>query len=163
MGHDHTFACKLVWTGASRGPITDYATYSREYVVEIEGKPPLRGSAAAVYRGDDSLHNPEDWLVAGLSGCHCLSYLAHAARAGVVVVAYEDSAFGRMALQDGKMRFVEVTLAPKVTIAAGSDEAKARALHEKAHADCFIANSVNFPVSNAPEIVVLGPREEGAV
>ncbi|WP_394850352.1 OsmC family protein [Pendulispora brunnea] len=163
MGQEHTFACKLVWTGAERGPLTDYASYSREYVVEMEGKPPIRGSAAPVYRGDASLHNPEDWLVAALSGCHCLSYLAHCARAGIVVVAYEDAAFGRLALRDGKMRFTEVTLSPKVTILVkagqvkdGSDEAKAHALHEKAHADCFIANSVNFPVRNEPTILVQG-------
>ena len=31
--------------------------------------------------------------------------------------------------------------------------AKAKALHEKAHKVCFIANSVNFPVRNEPEIV----------
>ncbi|WP_394839645.1 OsmC family protein [Pendulispora rubella] len=156
MGQEHTFACKLVWTGAERGPLTDYASYSREYVVEMEGKPPMRGSAAPVYRGDASLHNPEDWLVAALSGCHCLSYLAHCARAGIVVVAYEDAAFGRLALRDGKMRFTEVTLAPRVTIRKGSDETKAHALHEKAHADCFTANSVNFPVRNEPAVIVVG-------
>jgi organic hydroperoxide reductase OsmC/OhrA len=44
-------------------------------------------------------------------------------------------------------------LHPKVTIAAGSDAAKARTLHGAAHAKCYIANSVNFPVECAPEIV----------
>ncbi len=50
----------------------------------------------------------------------------------------------------------EVILRPRVTVAAGSDLDKARALHEKAHADCFVANSVNFPVRNEPEIVADG-------
>jgi len=156
MSRDHLFACKLVWSGASGGPVKDYASYSREYAVEIEGKPLLRGSAAAMFRGDASLHDPEDLLMASLSGCHCLSYLALAARAGIEVVAYEDAARGRMAFYEGKMRFVEVVLAPKVTLAAGSDTEKARTLHEKAHAECFIANSVNFPVKNEPEIVIAG-------
>jgi len=33
-----------------------------------------------------------------------------------------------------------------------SDEAIARDLHERAHAECFIANSVNFPVRHEPVI-----------
>jgi organic hydroperoxide reductase OsmC/OhrA len=80
-----------------------------------------------------------------------LSYLHLCASAGIEVVAYEDQASGKMALRDRKMRFVEVMLAPKVTIAAGDLE-KARALHEEAHATCFIANSVNFPVLHTPTV-----------
>ena len=40
-----------------------------------------------------------------------LSYLADCARAGIEVIAYEDQASGTMAAKDGRMRFVEVTLA----------------------------------------------------
>jgi organic hydroperoxide reductase OsmC/OhrA len=67
------------------------------------------------------------------------------------VIAYEDQASGMMAVKDGRVRFVEVTLAPKVTIGAG-DLARVRALHAKAHEDCFIENSVNFPVLNMPTV-----------
>jgi len=149
--HEHHFACHLTWTGASRGPTTSYDAYSRELLVEIEGKPPLVGSSAAVFRGDAKIHNPEDLLVAALSECHCLAYLALAARAGIVVVAYEDRATGTLARIDGKFRFREVTLRPRVSLAAGSSVERAQALHEKAHGECFIANSVNFPVQNQPE------------
>jgi organic hydroperoxide reductase OsmC/OhrA len=45
-------------------------------------------------------------------------------------------------------------LHPRVTISAGSDAEKARALHTRAHSICFIANSVNFEVRNEPEILV---------
>jgi organic hydroperoxide reductase OsmC/OhrA len=46
-----------------------------------------------------------------------------------------------------------MTLHPQVTIEANSDEAKALALHEEAHHNCFIANSVNFPVKNVARII----------
>lgn len=151
MAHEHHFAARLIWTGAERGPVRDYDSYGREYRVEVEGKPPLEGSADPAFRGDPGKHNPEDLLVVALSACHMLSYLALCARADIEVVAYEDRASGRMAIKDRRMRFVEVTLAPKVTIAAGDLE-QARALHEKAHAACFIANSVNFPVLNMPTV-----------
>jgi organic hydroperoxide reductase OsmC/OhrA len=145
MAHEHHYAARLVWTGAERGSTKDYRSYAREYRVEIEGKPPLTGSADPTFLGDASKHNPEDLLVASLSACHMLTYLAECARAGIEVVAYEDRASGKMAFKDRKMRFVEVTLAPEVTIAAG-DLAQAEALHANAHDGCFIASSVNFPV-----------------
>ena len=49
--------------------------------------------------------------------------------------------------------FSRVVLHPKVTIAKGGDAAKGRQLHHPAHAKCYIANSVNFPVACEPEIV----------
>ena len=149
MAREHHFAARLTWTGATQGPTRDYESYSREYRVEVEGKPPIVGSSDPQFRGDASKHNPEDLLVVALSACHMLSYLHLCASAGIEVVAYEDQASGRMAIKDRKMRFVEVILAPKVTIAAGDPE-KATALHEEAHAACFIASSVNFPVLHTP-------------
>jgi organic hydroperoxide reductase OsmC/OhrA len=147
MAHVHHFSAKLTWTGAAKGPTSSYESYSRDHVIEVPGKPPLPGSADEVFRGDASRHNPEDLLVVSLSACHMLTYLAEAARAGVHVVAYSDEASGTMQLQDGKMRFTEVSLRPQVVIAKGGDPAQAHRLHERAHEHCFIANSVNFPVS----------------
>ena len=152
--HEHHFECRLTWTGAAQGGTTSYQAYSRDLLVEIEGKPPLRASSAPPFRGDASVHNPEDLLVAALAECHCLSYLALASRAGIVVVGYEDRANGVMARLDGKIRFRDVTLHPRVWVAPGTDIEEARALHDKAHSECFIASSVNFPVTNEPEILV---------
>jgi organic hydroperoxide reductase OsmC/OhrA len=146
MAHTHSYSAKVTWTGAVQGPTASYQSYSREYLVEIPGKPALRGSADATFRGDPTLHNPEDLLVVALSTCHMLSYFADCARAGIKVVAYEDQATGTMSMKDKKIRFTEVVLHPRVTISADSDADKAAALHEQAHEQCFIASSVNFPV-----------------
>jgi organic hydroperoxide reductase OsmC/OhrA len=151
---EHHFECRLEWTGAAKGPTRSYEAYDRTYRIEIEGKPALVGSSAAVFRGNPALHDPEDMLVAALSSCHCLSYLALAARAGLLVVAYRDRATGTMTRIGDRIRFREVTLRPRVWVAPGSDLERARELHHRAHEECFIANSVNFPVENEPEILV---------
>ena len=153
----HHFAARLRWTGAAAGPALDYATYSRDYVIDIDGKPPLRGSADAHFRGDPAWHNPEDLLVAALSACHLLSYLATCARAGIAVVAYDDDASGEMTLIDGKIRFREVMLRPRVAIADPARIDEAIALHDRAHAECFIANSVNFPVRHDATVTSAQP------
>jgi organic hydroperoxide reductase OsmC/OhrA len=72
-----------------------------------------------------------------------------------VVTDYVDHAEGWMdETPDGAGQFTRVLLRPKVTVATRSDVAKAKELHHEAHAMCFIARSVNFPVENEPEILV---------
>lgn len=153
MAKEHHYAVDLRWTGASQGPTSDYRSYSRAYEYSAEGKPPLAGSADPAFLGDASAYNPEDALVAALSACHMLTYLANCALGKVKVLAYEDRATGTMAQSGRGGRFIEVVLRPRVTISADSDIEKARQLHEAAHRECFIAQSVNFPVRHEPEIV----------
>ena len=154
MNHPHRYRVDVEWTG-NRGTGTDgYRNYSRNHVIRIPGKPDLAGSSDPAFRGDATRHNPEDMLVAALSACHMLSYLHMATVAGVVVVAYDDSAEGTMATEGDGGHFTEVVLRPVVTIRADSDPGKALAAHEAAHHACFIANSVNFPVRCEPRIVV---------
>lgn len=161
-GKRHRYEAKVVWTGAAEGPTRDYRTYSRAHRIEIAGKPPIEGSSDPAFLGDPSRHNPEDLLVASLSACHMLWYFHLCAVKGVVVTAYEDAAEGTMVEAPGpgdipgdiRGRMTEVVLHPKVTITAESDPEKARGLHERAHHECYIANSMNFPVRCEPEIVV---------
>ena len=147
---------------ASEGSLADgraenpplYRANSRAHEILAGGKPPIAGSADPAFRGDAARWNPEDMLVGSLSACHMLWYLHLCSVKGVTVLAYEDEAEGTMIEEPRNGRFAEVVLRPRVTIRAGSDPDRAAALHERAHADCFIANSMNFPVRCEPEIVV---------
>ncbi len=70
------------------------------------------------------------------------------------MLAYEDVAEGEMQeAPDGGGAFVRAVLRPRVTIASGCDADKAEALHHTAHAQCFIARSVSFPITCEAEIV----------
>jgi organic hydroperoxide reductase OsmC/OhrA len=149
---EHTYTTELHWAGNTGHGTTTYAGYDREHRIEIAGKPALVGSADPAFRGARDRHNPEELLVAALSACHMLSYLALCARAGVRVETYEDVATGTMIASGGGGRFTEVVLAPRVGIAPECDLGLARELHERAHAACFIASSCNFPVRHAAEV-----------
>jgi organic hydroperoxide reductase OsmC/OhrA len=155
MGHKHHYEIAMQWTGNKGTGTSGYRDYARDHEITAPGKPTLAGSAGRTFHGDASRWNPEDLLIAALSACHLLSYLHVCADAGVVVVAYTDHADGVMeTAPNGSGRFQSVTLRPRVTVAVGSDVALARDLHHSAHSKCFIANSVNFPVENEPEIVI---------
>lgn len=160
----HGYAVSVRWTGSRGAGTATYAGYDRAHEIRAEGKPVLPGSSDLRFRGDATRYNPEELLVASLSACHMLWYLHLCADAGIVVSEYEDAAVGRMELRgDGGGRFVEVVLRPSVTIRPEDDADAARALHERAYSQCFIASSVNFPVRCEPSFrLAAGSVVEGA-
>lgn len=156
MSRHHTYDCVVTWTGNRGSGTRGYRDYDRTHDVAAQGRPTLPGSADPAFRGEATRWNPEMLLVASLSQCHMLWYLHLAADAGVVVTDYVDQAMGTMVEQDdGSGQFVEVVLRPAVTVTQPSEVDLARQLHDRAHATCFIARSVNFPVRHEPTIVAL--------
>ena len=149
---EHAYVATVEWTGSAHGSTHAYESYSRAHEVRVADKSALELSADPTFRGDASRHNPEELLVASLASCHMLSFLALCARERIAVVTYEDRATGTMSERAGAGRFTEVTLHPHVTI-AGDQIERAQALHARAHEQCFIANSVNFPVACEPTTV----------
>ena len=143
-GPIHTFAATTVW----RGETTQRGSYSRDHVIEMNGKPDLAVSSGTAKLANHALHNPEDLLVGALASCHMLWYLALCAQAGVTVTEYLGHTEGEMEeTADGGGHFTRVVLRPVITLAAGSDEALADVQHHEAHELCFIAQSVNFPIT----------------
>lgn len=149
----HPYTLELEWQGDLGQGTSTYDGYSRRHVIRIPGKPDLVATADPMFRGDAALHNPEDLLLAALSGCHLLTYLALCARARVSVTSYRDSAAGTLQLtKDGGGHFTEVTLRPQVVVAEARMLEKAHHFHGEVHKYCFIARSVNFPVRCEPEV-----------
>jgi organic hydroperoxide reductase OsmC/OhrA len=153
MSQRHSYSVAVTWTGNTGTGTSGYRGYARSHEISASGKLAIPGSSDPAFRGDPSRWSPEELLVASLSACHKLWYLHLCAEAGIVVTAYTDEAVGVMEdSSDGSGQFVEVTLKPKVSIAVGCDRVEALALHHAAHAKCFIARSVNFPVACEPTI-----------
>ncbi|PON11645.1 peroxiredoxin [Candidatus Entotheonella serta] len=146
-GKTHSYQIKLRWTGNTGAGTSGYRAYERAHEISAPGKLPILGSSDPAFRGDAVRYNPEELLVASLAACHMLWYLHLCADHGIVVTGYTDQPRGQMLeAEDGGGRFTEVILQPLVTVRAGADLVLAEQLHERAHALCFIANSMNFPV-----------------
>jgi len=153
----HRYTVYVTWTGNEGAGTASYQGYSRAHRIESAGKTAIEGSADPGFRGDPTRWNPEELLLASLSACHKLWYLGLCAEAGIKVEAYEDAAEGIMVEEpSGAGQFTSALLRPRVTLRAGSDKTKAEALHARAHAMCFIARSVNFPVEHDATVLLLG-------
>ena len=154
MQNEHEYQIEVEWQGNRGTGTSGYRDYGRELVIRAAGKEELQGSADPTFRGDRGRWNPEELLVTALAQCHMLSYLHMAVRAGVVVTSYRDAAVGVMRQEGLGGEFTEVTLRPQVTVSGASMIDAARAAHRDAFENCFIARSVNFPVTHEPTITV---------
>jgi peroxiredoxin-like protein len=152
MGQQHIFEGTLHWSGGSHEDSQGKLKLARSFVVRFKDKPSIEGSSPVIFSGDDTRHNPETLMVASVMSCHHLTYLAVCERANIKVLEYNDSATGTLAIKDGKMRMVEIVLWPQVRIANAAQLEQARELHAKAHANCFMSNSVNFEIKVQPTV-----------
>ncbi len=146
------FEGTLSWEGQLDNQPFDYDHYNRSTSLAFAGGAQIRASAPAHFKGDDTRANPETLMLASLMQCHFLTFLAVASRAGLAVSAYTDHASGTLGMREGKMRYVEVRLRPRVRFVDAASAARLGELHDKAHANCFMANSVNFPVLVEPDL-----------
>ena len=147
----HHYALNVRWTGNLGSGTSTYRGYSRDHEYHGGEKAPIAGSSDPVFRGDATRYNPEELLVGALASCHMLWFLHQCAEAGVVVERYDDTPEGTLLeTEDGGGRFTEVVLHPRTAFREPVAPALLRQLHDRSHALCFLANSMNFPVRVEP-------------
>lgn len=137
----------VIW--ARNGADFGYKTYPRDHVWRFPNGVEVPGSAAPAYLGNPQRVDPEAAFVAALSSCHMLTFLALASNKGFVVDSYEDAAVGHLEKNaNGKLAITRVDLHPKIVYSGAKQPAAADLewLHDKAHKECFIANSVTTEV-----------------
>lgn len=126
-----------------------YQTYNRAHDWRFSAVT-VPASATKEYRGEAERVNPEEALVAALSSCHMLTFLAVAAKHKLSLDSYEDEAVGVLEKNpEGRLAVTRVTLKPRIVWSPGvtvTPELLAK-LHHDAHENCFIASSVKTQVS----------------
>ena len=137
-------------------PDFSYRTYNRAHVwkfesgIEVPGRasPANVPSTLAQAPGVD----PEEGFVAAISSCHMLWFLHVACTHKFIVDRYSDRAVGVLEKDGtGRMSVTRVTLRPEVAFSGASPTSEQLAeLHEQAHQECFIANSVKTEIVIEP-------------
>jgi organic hydroperoxide reductase OsmC/OhrA len=135
----------------------DYPTYDRGHWLAFGEDLRVPGAAARANIPATAPQtagvDPEQAFVAALSSCHMLWFLHLACAARLVVDRYVDNASGLLERNaEGKLAITSVKLRPTVTFSGTQPgPAEIRALHEKAHEKCYIANSVKSEILVEPE------------
>lgn len=152
----HEYTARIEWQREALEAFIDNR-YSRAHKLVFDGGVEVVASSSPLsvplpYSRAEAV-DPEEMFVASLSSCHMLWFLSLAAKAGWRVDRYVDQAVGVMRKNaEGRVAVTQVTLHPKVDF--GGDKAptadELRALHHRAHDECFIANSVKTEVLCRP-------------
>ncbi|ARB93325.1 OsmC family protein [Legionella longbeachae] len=128
----------------------NYETYDRTYTIKFSGGTNIQASNPKDYFGKSELPNPEELLMSALSGCYMQTFLAVACKNGYIIDNYFDDAIGITNKNElGKISVTEITLHPKIKFGGSKlpDDDAITKMREKAHANCFISNSINSQVN----------------
>ena len=133
-------------------------TYDRSYSIGFDDGITVPGTAARANIPPTAPQapgvDPEQAFVASLSSCHMLWFLYLACEKKFTVDRYADEAIGVLEKnRDGRMAMTRVTLRPRIAFGGKQPPTpeQLQGLHEKAHALCFIANSVLTEVLIEPQ------------
>ncbi len=136
------FHSRLLWEEERRGSVS------------VDGKPAVQVSSPPEFKGDPTRWSPEDMLVAAADACLLMTFLAYSRREEIELLKYESNADGTLEFADGRYRFTEVILRPRMTFRTEEDAEIAQMVLEEAHRDCIITNSTTAAVKVEPEICV---------
>ena len=150
-----TYKVEVLWSRENQKFIDN--RYSRKHVLRFDGGLDVPGSSSPhvvplPYSVTEAV-DPEEAFVSSLSSCHMLWFLSIAANQGFMVDQYHDFAEGIMGPNhEGKQMLTTVTLRPEVKFSGDKvpTESEILMLHELAHEECFIANSVKSSVNCEP-------------
>lgn len=125
--------------------------YSREHTWSFDGGAIVQASPSPSVVptpwSNPSHVDPEEAFVASISSCHMLTFLWLAWKQGLEVDRYEDHAEGVMTPNERGVPWVSrVTLRPRIHWVTEPAAPILARLHEEAHEQCFIANSVRTQI-----------------
>lgn len=149
-----THEATVAWRRGDGEAFTDNR-YARRHEWRFDGGAIVPASSSPyvvrVPLSDPAAVDPEEAFVAALASCHMLFFLSFAAADGWTVERYTDAAQGTIGKrEDGRDAMTGVKLAPDIAFAGDAPSQQALAqLHQRAHEACFLANSLNFPVTVA--------------
>jgi len=146
-----TYTAKISWKNDSPETFTKNR-YSRAHTWAFDGgiEVPASSSPHAVrlpFSVEEAV-DPEEALVAAVSSCHMLTFLWVAAKKGFLIESYEDNAVGEMtSTNDWKQWISKITLDPQIVWGDKTPTAQElKELHNAAHEQCYIANSIKSEV-----------------
>lgn len=136
----HRYELRL--TGGPAG----YATLSGAGLPDLQSAPPPD------YDGPGDAWSPEHLLLAAVDACFLFTLRAVARASKLEFITLELSSEATVDRVNGVTRFTEIVLRPRLTLAPGTDRARALWVLEKSKKACLVTASLSAPVRLEPDI-----------
>jgi peroxiredoxin-like protein len=141
----HFFDVDLNWIGDTRGTLRSDDTGS---VITI-GTPVEFGGTAGSW-------SPEHLFLGAVNSCYLTTLLSFANKVELAIRYFECQAIGQVEIVEGRYKFTNINLYPRISIDKPEWEEKVRLVVEKTHKYCLVSSSVNASIYYHPEIIVPG-------
>lgn len=152
----HIYTAEVIWERGDQA-FADHR-YSRRHTLQFDGGVAVAGSASPlivpVPFSDPCAVDPEESLVSAIASCHMLWFLSVAANRGFIVDFYRDHATAVMTRNESQKYWMSTaTLRPQVVFSGTTlpTAEQIAQMHDEAHAECFIANSVKTAIQICPQ------------
>jgi peroxiredoxin-like protein len=122
--------------------------------VDCDRLPTLQTAPPAEFDGPGDRWSPETLLCAAVADCFLLSFRAVARASKLEWQGLECSVAGTLDRVEGKSRFKKILVKATLRVPAGTDQARAVKLLEKAEQVCLISNSLLAERHVEPTVVV---------
>jgi len=123
--------------------VTAAAEAAGNVTVSSAGLPALETNAPPEFGGPDGLWSPETLFAAAIADCYILSFRACSTAAKLEWLGLNAEVDAVLDRVERQLRFTEVEIRATLHLPAGSDEARARQVAEKAERSCLISNSLS--------------------
>lgn len=143
MIESHDYQVELIGVDEKRGMLT----------ASEDGLPELEVSSPPEFGGPGRRWSPEHLFVASVSSCLMTTFRSIAARSGVEVIDYVDTAVGHLQRgEDGAYSIERITLRPRVVVSSQTRLDRVERVLERADRACLISRSVASEVTVEPVI-----------
>jgi len=106
------------------------------------------------FGGEGKPWTPEHLFLGAISSCFMTTYLAMAHKLKFEITHLECQAIGQVEIVEGKYRFTNINLYPKVYVSGEEIREKADLAMQKTHRHCLISNSVNADIFYHSQILI---------
>lgn len=129
------FETVVEWTGEYPAKLTSQNGSVVDYSPPVE------------FGGPRGPMSPEDAFVGAANMCFQIVFTRIARDLGVNIVRYSSRAVGQLETVDGVRKFISITLAPEIVVAADSDIPKAEKAIEATKSRCLVTNSMSAKIT----------------
>ena len=145
MENTHQYEVNLNWNMDRQGTISSPVLPMQ---IEVATPPDFPKGIAGIW-------SPEHLFVAAVNACLMTTFLAIAENSKVEFISFECNAVGKVEQVEGKYSVTEITLKPKLTVAASYGEERMIRILEKSEKACLISNSINSKVILEPSVILV--------
>ncbi len=137
------FEVQLNWLNETEGVLT---------ATDVGG--PIHVATPSAFGGVGKQWTAEHFFLSSIGSCFMSTYLAFAKKSGFQISHFECNTIGQIEIVNGKYKFTNINLFPKIYIDNEAYREKANLALEKTHKYCLITNSVNADVFYHSEILL---------